>query len=84
MNVKELFDKSESGTLTYEEFTKLAGDAKFVDLNEGEYVSKNKYQSELDAKTREIETLNSTISTRDGDLAHAVISYTLKRALITS
>ena len=38
MNVKELFEKSESGTLTYEEFTKLAGDAKFVDLNEGEYV----------------------------------------------
>lgn len=68
MNVKELFDKSESGTLTYEEFTKLAGDAKFVDLNEGEYVSRNKYQSELDAKTREIETLSSTISTRDGDL----------------
>ena len=68
MNVKELFEKSESGTLTYEEFTKLAGDAKFVDLNEGEYVSKNKYQSELDAKTREIETLSSTISTRDGDL----------------
>ena len=68
MNVKEVFSKSEAGTLTYEEFTKLAGEAKFVDLNEGEYVSKNKYQSEIDAKNKEIDTLNGTLSTRDGDL----------------
>lgn len=69
MNVKEVFSKAENGTLTYEEFTKLAGEAKFVDLNDGEYVSKNKYQSELEAKTKEIETLNGTITSRDGDLA---------------
>lgn len=70
MNVKELFGKSETGTLTYEEFAKLSEEnkVKFVDLNEGEYVSKHKYQAELDAKAKEIETLNSSISTRDGDL----------------
>ena len=70
MNVKELFDKAEGGTLTYDEFTKLASEnnVKLVDLNEGEYISKHKHQSELDAKAKEIETLNGTITTRDGDL----------------
>ena len=77
MNLKELFDKSENGALTYEQFTAFAKDAnvKLVDLNEGAYVSKNKYESDLEAKTKEIETLNGTISTRDTDLE------TLKRQL---
>ena len=71
MNVKELFDLAENGTLTYEQFTELAGqnNVKLVDLNEGGYVSKNKYESELGAKAKEIETLSGTISTRDTDLA---------------
>lgn len=70
MNVKELFDKTESGTLTYEEFDKLAkeSNAKFVDLSEGGYVSKGKHESELEAKVKEVETLNGTISARDKDL----------------
>ena len=42
MNVKELFDKAENGTLTYEQFLSAAGEAKFVDLSEGKYVSKQK------------------------------------------
>lgn len=69
-DVKELFDQAEGGVLNYEQFMALAKDAgaKLVDLNEGGYVSKNKYESELDAKTKEIETLNGTISTRDTDL----------------
>lgn len=68
---KELFDKAEGGTLTYEQFAKLVSEAnlKLVDLNEGAYVSKNKYESELEAKAKEIETLNGTINTRDTDLA---------------
>ena len=71
MNVKELFEKAEDGTLTYEQFEKLAkeNDAKFTDLNEGNYVSKHKYEDELAAKLKEIETLNGTIGSRDVDLA---------------
>ena len=69
-DVKELFDKAENGVLTYDQFMTLAkeANAKLVDLNEGGYVSKNKYESELEAKSKEIETLNGTISTRDNDL----------------
>lgn len=69
-DVKELFDLAEDGALTYEQFMDLARQAnvKFVDLNEGGYVSKNKYESELEAKAKEISTLSGTISTRDTDL----------------
>lgn len=70
-DVKELFNLAENGTLTYEQFMELAqqNNVKFVDLNEGNYVSKNKYESELNAKVKEIEALNGTVSTRDTDLA---------------
>jgi len=69
-DVKELFDLAEGGTLSYEQFMELAkaNNVKLVDLNEGAYVSKNKYESELEAKAKEIETLSGTISTRDTDL----------------
>lgn len=70
MNIKELFEQAENGVLTYDQFAELAknGNAKFVDLSEGAYVSKNKYDAELEAKAKEIETLTGTISTRDTDL----------------
>lgn len=71
MTVEELFKKSQTGTLTYDEFQKLAkeSNANFTDLGEGKYVSKNKYEDDLKAKDTAIETLNGTISTRDKDLA---------------
>lgn len=71
MELKELFDKAENGTLTYEQFEAAAKEAKakFVDLSEGKYVSTNKYNDDLAAKDKEIETLNGTITTRDTDLA---------------
>lgn len=71
MNIKELFEKAEGGTLTYEQFTAAAtaGGAKFVDLSEGQYVSKRKHDDEIAAKVNEITTLNGTIATRDTDLA---------------
>ncbi len=71
MNVKEIFEKAENGTLTLEQFEQAAKEAKanFVDVSEGNYVSKHKYEDELAAKAKEIETLNSTISNRDTDLA---------------
>lgn len=70
MEIKEVFDKAENGTLTYEQFEAAIKDskAKFVDLSEGKYVSLGKYNDDLAAKAKEIETLNGTISTRDTDL----------------
>lgn len=71
MQIKEIFDKAEEGTLTFEQFQKIANEnnVKFADLSEGNYVSKQKYDDELANKSKEIETLNGTISTRDTDLA---------------
>ena len=70
MNVKELFDKAENNTLTWEQFEAAAkeGNAKFADLNEGGYVSKRKYEDELKSKDDAISKLNETISARDTDL----------------
>lgn len=69
MTVKELFDKAENGTLTWEQFQAAMGDAKFVDLSEGNYVSKSKYTDDLASKDGQITTLNDTIATRDKDLS---------------
>ena len=68
MTIEELFKKSETGTLTYEQFMQLAGSAKFADLSEGNYVSKQKYTDELASRDTRITTLNDTIGTRDKDL----------------
>lgn len=70
-DVKELFGKAENGTLTYEQFMSACkeANAKFADLNEGNYVSKRKYTDDLATKDSQIESLNGTLSTRDNDLA---------------
>lgn len=78
MTVKELFDKAENGTLTWEQFQAAMGEAKFVDLSEGHYVSKQKFDDELAKKDTQINTLNGTIQTRDTDLA--TLQQTLKDA----
>lgn len=86
MNIKELFEQAEGGTLTYAQFEALANDsgAKFTDLSEGKYVSKSKYTADLKEKDTEItnlgneitsrddkiNNLNETISTRDTDLVN--------------
>lgn len=67
-SIKEIFEAAEGGMLTYEQFQEAAKDAKFVDLNTGEYVSKKKYEDELSSKDGVIEKLNSTISSRNKDL----------------
>ena len=71
MNIKEIFDKAENGTLTFEQFDSLAkeGNAKFADLSEGNYVSKSKYEDDLSSKDKSITQLNDTIAQRDKDLA---------------
>lgn len=68
MTIEEIFKQAENGTLTFEQFTKLAGTAKFVDLTTGDYVSKNKYTEDLQKKDTEIEGLKTTVATRDSDL----------------
>lgn len=70
MNIKEIFDKAENGTLTLEQFNQIAkdGGAKFTDLSEGNYVSKSKYDDDLKTKDTTITELNNTITQRDTDL----------------
>ena len=70
MTIKELFDKGENGTLNYETFEKLMkeNNAKFVDLSEGNYVSKDKFDNEVASKDGQITQLNDTIKSRDKDL----------------
>ena len=71
MNIKELFEKAENGTLTFEQFEALAkaDGAKFTDLSEGKYVSKSKYDDDIKSKDDSISKLNDTIAQRDTDLA---------------
>lgn len=68
MTIKEVFDKSENGTLTFEQFLDLTKDSKFADLSTGEYVSRRKYDDDLSSKDNQITTLNGTIKDRDKDL----------------
>ena len=71
MNIKDIFDKAENGTLTFEQFEAITKDnkAKFADLSEGNYVSKSKYDDDIGAKDGSIQQLNDTIAKRDTDLA---------------
>ena len=68
--IKEIFESSETGTLTLEQFEEKASNlsAKFVDLSGGEYVSKMKYDSDIESKDSQINTLKTTIKDRDKDL----------------
>ena len=78
MTVKELFDKAENGVLTWEQFQAASSEAKFVDLTEGNYVSKQKFDNEISQKDTRIAELTNTISARDTDLA--TLQQTLKDA----
>lgn len=65
--LKALFNND---ALTYDEFkTALeANNIKLADLSKGDYVSKRKYDDDLNAKVNEITTLNEALSRRDTDL----------------
>jgi len=71
VNIKDIFDKAENGTLTFEQFEAITKDnkVKFADLSEGNYVSKSKYDDDIGAKDGSIQQLNDTIAKRDTDLA---------------
>ena len=70
MTIQELFALAKDGILDYEEFTELAkqNGMKLVNLSDGGYVSKKKYEDDLLAKDNDIANLNNTISQRDIDL----------------
>ena len=70
MNLKELFDNSETGALTWDQFDSAVKEAKLklADLNSGQYVSKSKFDDEIAVRDTQIQTLNDTISGRDADL----------------
>lgn len=72
MNLKDLFDTAENGTLSYEQFVAAAQSrkAKFVDLSDGGYVDKQKYTDDISARDTRITALDDTIKTRDTDLAN--------------
>jgi len=69
MTIKEIFEKSQE-PLTYEKFEELMKEsgAKFADLSEGNYVSKDKFDNEVAGKDSQITSLNDTIKARDKDL----------------
>lgn len=69
MTVKELFDNAENGTLTWEQFQTAMGQAKFVDLSEGHYVSKQKFDDEVSQRDTRINDLQTSVTSRDTDLA---------------
>ena len=69
MTLKEIFDRAEGNTLTWEQFSELAKGAKFEDIKEGRYYSKEKHADEIDVKDKEIATLNEVIKQRETDLA---------------
>lgn len=68
MTVKELFDKAENGTLNWEQFQASMGQAKFVDLSEGHYVSKQKFDDEVSQRDTRINDLQTSVTSRDNDL----------------
>lgn len=69
-SLKDFFDEA-GGSLTYDELASAikSGGSKFVDLTEGNYVAKNKYENEVQSLTSQINELNGTLGTRDTDLA---------------
>lgn len=71
MKLLELATK-EDGTLTAEsiEAAIKENNVKFADLNEGNYVSRRKYDDDLKAKDTEISGLNDTLKSRDIDLSN--------------
>jgi myosin heavy subunit len=70
MNLKDIFDNAENGTLTYDQFMAAVqkGNGKFVDLSEGAYVAKQKYTDDLAARDTRIKTLDDTVKSREADL----------------
>ena len=65
--LKVLFN---NGALSFDDFVKACQNAKMnlVDLSKGDYISKNKYNDEIQANKTTIEQLQQTIKDRDKDI----------------
>ena len=65
--LKVLFN---NGALSFEDFVKACQDAKMnlVDLSKGDYISKNKYNDEIQANKTTIDQLQQTIKDREKDI----------------
>lgn len=65
--LKEIFN---NGTLSFEDFEKACKGKGFnlVDLSKGDYISKNKYNDDIQAKESTIGELTDTIKTREKDI----------------
>lgn len=70
MTIQEIFSLGEDGVLDYDTFNEIAkqNGMKLVNLSDGGYVSKKKYEDDLAAKDSDITNLNEAISKRDTDL----------------
>ncbi|MBP5710556.1 MAG: phage scaffolding protein [Bacteroidales bacterium] len=69
--MKELFTAAENGSLTYEQFEAACKNKgiKAVNLADGNYVSKRKYEDDLKAKDTAIDTLKGNLQARDADIS---------------
>lgn len=65
--LKVLFN---NGALSFEDFVKACQDAKMnlVDLSKGDYISKNKYNDEIQTNKATIDQLQQTIKDREKDI----------------
>lgn len=69
--LKALFDEVEGGKLGYDELKAACENAKIklANLSTGDYVGKQKYADDINARDTRISTLEDTLATRDSDLA---------------
>lgn len=69
--LKELFKTAENGSLTYEQLEAACKEKgiKAVNLSDGNYVSKRKYDDDLKAKDTAIDTLKGNLEARDSDIS---------------
>lgn len=69
--LKELFTAAENGSLTYEQLEAACKEKgiKVVNLSDGNYVSKRKYDDDLKAKDTAIDTLKGNLEARDSDIS---------------
>lgn len=67
--IKELFDKAENGTLTYEQFEQACKGAniKLANLSTGEYVSKQKYDDDISTRDTDLKNVQKQLEKVNGD-----------------
>lgn len=70
--LKAIFDGTENKTLTFDQFEQAMNgqtNVKLANLSDGNYVSKAKFDTEVDKLKGQVKTLTDTVSQRDADIA---------------